>query len=138
MQNVADHTPMHDNAGAMGDGRNTYGVFMHLIGLVSLLDAAFLSAIGTLIMWLIKRDEDSFLDDHGREAMNFQITLVCYWLLFFCFVLLTFGVGLVLAPVMYVFVAALRIIGCVRGAIAAGNGRHYRYPMCIRLIPSRL
>jgi len=123
--------------GGLTAGDRTYGTFLHAIGIASLVDAAFISFFGTLIMWLIKRNEDPFLDDHGREAMNFQITLVVYWLMFGAFVLVTFGVGILMLPVMYLLIAVLRVVGCVRGAIAANQGRYYRYPMCFRFIAPR-
>jgi uncharacterized protein len=47
----------------------------------------FGSLIGPLILWQIKRESDPFIDDQGKEAMNFQITVaiasaICYVLMF--------------------------------------------------------
>lgn len=124
------------DAGA-DSGVRTYGTFTHLVGLLSLADQAVLGLIGTLIMWLIKRNESNFLDDHGREAMNFQISLLIYWVLFGVLCIVTLGIAAVLTPLMLLFSVVLRLVGCIRGAMAANRGEFYRYPMCIRLIPDR-
>jgi len=50
----------------------TYTVFMHLTYLIPM---AFVPA---LIMWLIKRNDSPYVDDHGREVLNFQISLFLY------------------------------------------------------------
>ncbi|MCI0499264.1 MAG: DUF4870 domain-containing protein, partial [Planctomycetales bacterium] len=34
------------------------------------------SFVGPLILWLIKKDEDKFVDSQGKEALNFQITVI--------------------------------------------------------------
>lgn len=111
------------------EAHRTYALFTHLVGLLSLLDLTLAGPIGTLVMWRIKANVSDFLDDHGREAMNFQISLVIYSV-----------VGIVLTPLLglgVVVLAAvwvLRLVGCIRGAMAANRGEYYRYPMCIRLI----
>src|SRR5438874_10498659 len=52
-----------------------YALFNHL----SLLTFhVMLPVVPALVMWLIKRDRSPFVDDHGREAVNFQISLVLY------------------------------------------------------------
>lgn len=111
------------------EAQRTYGLFTHLAGLLSLLDLSLAGPIATLIMWRIKAKESSFLDDHGREAMNFQISLVLYSIVG---AMLTPVLGLGLVVLFGVWV--LRLVGCIRGAIAANRGEYYRYPMCIRFI----
>jgi uncharacterized protein len=117
---------VEDNA---QEAQRTFAMFTHLVGLLSLLDLTLAGPIGTLVMWRIKAGQSAFLDDHGREAMNFQISLIIYT-----------TIGLVLTPllglglVVLAGVWILRLVGCIRGAIAANRGEYYRYPMCIRLI----
>ncbi len=109
----------------------SYALFMHL----SLLGHIVLSLIAILvpiIMWQIKKDESPFLDDHGREAVNFQISLIL-WSILFTVVsipigLLTCGVGFVIALVPLV----LGIVGMIQAAKAANRGEFYRYPMTMR------
>ena len=102
----------------------TYAMFTHL----SLLATHFglIIPFPALIMWLIKKGETPFIDDHGREALNFQISLCIYAV---ASIVLTFcGVGVVLLIATYV----LAIVGMILAAIAANKGQYYRYPMTIR------
>ncbi|MHC4975192.1 MAG: DUF4870 domain-containing protein [Planctomycetota bacterium] len=113
------YEPVVDNDADTNE--RTYALFNHLVGTLSVLDAVgFFSVIGTLVMWQIRKNDSPFLDDHGREAMNFQLSLLL-------FAIVSFGI---LIPVLYI----LRLVGCIRGAMAANRGEFYRYPCCIRFI----
>lgn len=123
----------------------TYAVFNHLAGLTSLISGGVpgISLIAVLIMWRIKCKESEFLDDHGREAVNFQLSLIAYILMGMLaaaiFVIITLTIGTVLvvpaAALGALALIALNLIGTIRGAMAANRGEYYRYPMCIRFIP---
>lgn len=115
--------PFHDPHAV--EWERTYSMFTHL----SLLAAHFgLPIAPALIMWLIKRDQSPFVDDHGKEALNFQITLTIYFVASLC---LSFcGIGVALAVGVYV----LGLVGMILAAVAANKGRFYRYPMTIRLV----
>lgn len=116
------------------EAERTYATFQHLVGLLSMLDATVLGLIGAIIMWRIKAKTSPFLDDHGREAVNFQISLLIYMIVGAAAVaIFTLGIG-VLPWIAAVYV--VRLIGCVRGAMAANRGAYYRYPVCIRFIAS--
>ncbi len=109
----------------------TYAMFMHLTLLLNLTGVGGpISFIAVLIMWMIKKDESPFLDDHGREAVNFQISLFV-WILIFGFVgILTCGLGWLVA----MGVPVLGAVGMILAAIAANKGEFYRYPMTMRFI----
>ncbi len=114
----------------------TYALFTHLVGLVSLSSGGLplLGLIGTIIMWRIKAAESPFLDDHGREATNFQLSLILYTLLGVAFMIVTLGIGALLAVPGMIAMVVLSIFGQVRGAMAAHRGEYYRYPCCVRFI----
>ncbi len=123
------HTGAHRDDHASSDER-TYAVFTHLAGLLSLADLSLLGLIATLIMWLVKKDQSPFLDDHGREAMNFQLSLLLYAGALVLLAIPTIGLSLIL----FLPLAILRIFGCIKAAIAANRAEFYRYPMCIRFL----
>lgn len=109
-----------------------WAMFCHLAGFAFLLPLApgIGSVIGPLIIWLIKKDQYPFVNEQGREAVNFQITMLIYGVvaglsLFVC-------VGVVLLPAVVIVDIVLIIIG----AIKANDGYHYRYPypLIIRFI----
>jgi uncharacterized protein len=95
-----------------------FGVFLHFPG----------HLLPPLILWLIKRDESPELDAHGKEAVNFQISMLIYNAIaaVFCLVL----VGFFFLAVLWVLNAIFVIIA----AIKASDGEFYRYPMTIRFI----
>jgi uncharacterized protein len=110
----------------------------HLAGLIGGV-AAFFSAgftlpmalIAVLVLWLVKRDRSPFVDDHGREALNFQISMLIYLLLVLPLAtVLTCGVGLILA----IPLGILDVYGTFMGSRAAARGEYYRYPACVRLL----
>lgn len=85
--------------------------------------------LAPLIIWLIKKDQSPFINDQGKEVINFQISFVIGYI-----------VGVVLIPVFFigcVLLAALVICSLVfniMGAIAVNKGKAYRFPFNIRLI----
>jgi len=105
-----------------------YATFLHL----SLLTFHILfPVIPALVMWLIKREKSPYVDDHGREAVNFQISLVLYAVIIIPIVgLLTCGVGWVLYVPLYI----VGLVGMILAAIAANRGEYFRYPATIRFL----
>jgi len=87
-----------------------------------------LSILFPLILWQVRKKDSPFLDDHGREAVNFQISVgilgLAAWSLVLC------GIGFVLVPPLFVF----SVTCVVMAALAARRGEFYRYPCCIRLL----
>ncbi|TBU94821.1 DUF4870 domain-containing protein [Stutzerimonas kirkiae] len=88
----------------------------------------FGNLFGPLIVWQIKKDQNPFIDDQGREAMNFQITVAIA--LAISLLLMLVIVGFILAGI--VIIGAV-ILGVIAG-IKANEGQAYRYPFCWRPI----
>ncbi len=109
-----------------GESERNYAVMTHL----SLL-AMHLTAVPILgpILWLIRRHDTPFLDDHGKEAVNFQISMLIYSIVS---VILMPVCGIGFATLVGTYVLA--IVGCIMGAAAAHRGEFFRYPMSIRII----
>jgi len=84
--------------------------------------------LGPLIIWLIKRDEDPFVEEHAREALNFQISLLIYMGVSAILIIVIIGFFLLLGFALFGFV--IMIIAAVKAA----NGDTYRYPLSIRFI----
>jgi uncharacterized protein len=97
--------------------------------------AIFTGFLGPLVVWLVKKDRSPFIDHHGREALNFQITLLLVMLGLgsATFILMFVFVGILLIPVMMV-VGILALVAEILAAIAAQNGAWHRYPCNLRLI----
>ena len=84
--------------------------------------------IAPLVIWLIKRDEDAFVEYHARESLNFQLSLMIYMLVSFLAVLILIGIVMIAVVGIFAFVVII-----VAGVKAAG-GEFYRYPLSIRFI----
>jgi len=93
----------------------------HLLGIV-------LSVIGPLIIWLIKKDEHPFVDQQGKEALNFQITLLIGYVI--GSVLTVVCIGAIILPLVWL----LGIIFGIIAAMKANEGIAYRYPFAIRIV----
>ena len=100
----------------------------HMIALVGLLGNGIGFFLGPLILWLVKREDDPFIDEQGKEAVNFQLTMCIA--LFVCFLLMFVVIGFVLLPI----VLLLDIIFVIIAGMKAANGEHYRYPFAIRFL----
>jgi len=117
--------------GEVSRDARTWGMWCHLAGLAWMLVwlvPIIGGVVGALVVWQIKRDDDAFIDDQGKEALNFQISMLIYWAV--SMALIPLCIGAVLVPT----VAVLDVIFAIVAAIKAGQGHLYRYPMSIRFI----
>lgn len=98
------------------------------IAMLSHLLGVFTGFIGALVLWLLKKDESTFVDEQAKEALNFQITIMLGFLVSAFLSILLIGFFLMLILIM------LNIIFCIVAAVAASKGEHYKYPFAIRLV----
>lgn len=81
-----------------------------------------------LVIWALKREGNPLVDDQGKEAMNFQISITLYVMVALLFSLLLIGIpfllALLLADLVFTLIAAIK----------AGDGETYRYPLTLRFI----
>ena len=116
-----------------------WAMFAHLSALAGgLLTAGWAGSIGCfigpLIIWLAKKDTMPFVDDQGKEALNFNITVGLVFLVLFVLTLVTLGIGILLTgPIMLIVGLAWLVLSIIAG-IKANEGKAYRYPFTLRLI----
>lgn len=113
--------------GMPGPEARKWALIAHLSGFLGCL-IPFGSLIGPLLVWQLKKDQDVFIDDQGKEAMNFQISVAIAALL--CVLLMVIVIGFLLIWVVIIGAVILMIIA----AIKANEGKAYRYPFCWRII----
>ena len=106
----------------------TWAMACHLAALVGLLGNGVGFLLGPLVVWLIKRKEHPFIDDQGKEAINFQITMFIAFLI--GGLLAIIGIGLLILAVL----AVVEIVMPILAGLEANKGKRYRYPLTIRLI----
>lgn len=105
-----------------------WGMFAHLAALATFVLPVAGNVIGPLIVYLIKKDEYEFVEDQGKEALNFQIT----WSIIFIISAIMIIVGIGIFMLIGFGIAWLVLI--IVASVAANNGEYYRYPLTIRFI----
>jgi uncharacterized Tic20 family protein len=94
------------------------GLFFHFLGHI----------LGPLAVWLLKRGDSSEIDAHGKESLNFQISMLIYDAI--AAILCIFLIGIPILIALWVANTVLVIIASVK----ASEGKLYQYPFTIRLI----
>jgi len=81
-----------------------------------------------LIVYLVKKVDSPLVAEHAKEAPNFHISILLYWIItgLLCFIV----VGVLLIPVVGIIMVVFPIIAAVK----ASNGEFYRYPLTLRLV----
>jgi len=82
-------------------------------------------SLGPLLVWSLKRDEHPFIDEQGREALNFQLSMTIYKV-----VAVISCIGILVLPVILIADIVLIIIAAVK----ASSGEHYSYPFTINFV----
>jgi uncharacterized Tic20 family protein len=124
---------MPDGAEPGPDDRNM-AMLCHLLGIIT-GDTLGMGFLGPLILWLIKKDQSRFVDFHGKEALNFQLTVLLVLFVggIIAFILTFVIIGIFLFILLGI-VALLALIPEILACIAASRGEWYRYPCSIRFI----
>lgn len=98
------------------------------LGLLAHLLSLFFGFIPPLVIWLIKKDESQFVAHHAKEALNFQISMLIYFI--GAGILCLLLIGFLLLPILALF----NLIVIIIATISASKGEAYRYPLTIRFI----
>jgi uncharacterized protein len=127
----ADLTTDHANPAArtrpVDEAARIAAVAAHLSTFAGLV-VPFGSIIGPLAVWLTRRDRNPFIDQAGREALNFGITIAIYGAVLLVAALLLVGIPfLILGVVAWVVLASM-------AAVKASEGQTYRYQLTLRLV----
>lgn len=120
-------TPPPAPAGVPSADDRQWGLFAHLASLVGFI-IPFGNALGPLVVWLIKKDTMPFVNDQGKEALNFNITVIIAAVVSGILTLVL--IGFLLFAVVFIAWVVLTIMA----ALAANKGEAYRYPFTLRLI----
>ena len=106
------------------DDRN-WAMFCHLAGLLGFPVPLLGHVLGPFVVWMLNRDQHPFVDDQGKEAVNFQISMVIYFIASCCTI-----IGIPIAILLWF----VNVVMCIIAAVRAADGEAYRYPLTIRFI----
>jgi uncharacterized Tic20 family protein len=106
----------------------TWNVLCHATALAGFFVPWAGHILGPLIVWLAKRGDSPEIDEHGKESLNFQISMLIYNVIagLLCLVL----IGFVILFILHI----LNLVLVIVASIQASEGKFYRYPITIRLI----
>ena len=130
----------------------TWATILHLAGI-----AAFMllkwgwagNIVLVLVLWLLKRNDSAFIEQQGKEALNFQITISLVSLVLIIIGFITTGILMLGASMIGLSGAGFNVIGwmglygllgicnivfSIIAAVSASKGENYRYPFAIRLV----
>jgi uncharacterized Tic20 family protein len=113
--------PAGDAPGAPTQDERNMAMLAHLLAIV-------LGFLGPLIIWLVKKDSSTYVDDQGKEALNFNILLTIAYAV--CGALTCVVIGVFLLPIVWI----VNIVFAILGGVAASRGELYRYPFNWRII----
>jgi uncharacterized protein len=136
----SEQQPNQDHAG------RTWSIFCHLSALSVYIGVPLGNILVPLIIWLIKKDELPQVDEHGKQSLNFQISLTIYAILaaiaFAAVMMSAFIIGgeyaprvvVLFIPLIFIFFILAHLALTIIAAIKAGEGTIYRYPLAIRFL----
>jgi uncharacterized Tic20 family protein len=122
------NTPPETPAKEANKDARMWAMFCHLAGLAGLIIPVVGNIVTPLVLWQIKKDDFPFVDEQGKEAVNFQISMSIYGVV--AAVLIFACVGVVLLPAVYL----VDLIFLLIAAVKANDGHHYHYPLTIRFV----
>jgi uncharacterized Tic20 family protein len=105
----------------------TWGMLAHLAAFAGLL-VPLGSLLGPLVVWLIRRDRSEFVADQGKEALNFNITVLLAGLV--CGLLVFVFIGILLGVALFIYWLSMTIVA----GIKAAEGIRYRHAFTLRLV----
>jgi uncharacterized Tic20 family protein len=113
-----------------------WGMFCHLSALLGFIwfplsgfiFIPFGHLLGPLVIWLLKRTEHPFIDEQGKESLNFQISMTIYGILASILILVFIGIIILFA------LAVVDIVLVIIAAVKASEGKSYKYPLAIRFV----
>ena len=117
----------------------TWDVLCHLSALAMLLGIPFGNVVGPLVVWLVKKSSSPSVDENGKAAINFQLSLTLYLIIATAVTvgLMFLLIGFLLLPLLIAAVIVIPVVDVILIAVAAykaSNGEFYLYPFTIRFI----
>ncbi|MEM0515647.1 DUF4870 domain-containing protein [Pseudoalteromonas sp. YIC-827] len=112
---------------AKNNDEKSMAMLCHLSALAGFI-IPFGSILGPLIIWLVKKEDMPIVDRHGRESLNFQLTMLIAYIV--CFILIFVAVGVLLLPIVALFSFIMVIVASIK----AYEGKEFSYPLTIKFL----
>lgn len=113
--------------GFRDERERTWTILCHFSAFLGYL-LPFGHILGPLGIWLFKGSRYPQVNIHGKEALNFQLSITIYVVIAYLLVVVGIGIFLLIALGVFDFVAV------IIASVKAKDGRFFRYPLTIRMI----
>ena len=120
-------TPPPAPGGALDPETRNWGMAAHLAALAGFV-IPFGNIIGPLVVFLMKKGQNAFIEGEAKESLNFQITVSILAIPCIILVFLLIGIPLLLA------LGIGSLVFIILAAIKANEGTPYKYPVNFRLV----
>ena len=109
------------------DSERNWAMFCHLSAFAGFF-FPFGGIIGPLICWLSKKDESEWVDKNGKESMNFQLSILLYFILALplCFIIVGIPIEM--------FLGVLKVVCIIIASVKGSKGEKFKYPLSIPFI----
>lgn len=104
-----------------------WAMFCHLSAFAGYI-VPFGSILGPLVIWSVKKQQFPVIDEHGKDALNFQISIAIYMIISAIFIIIVVGIFMLIA--LWVFQTVMIIIASIK----ANNGEEFKYPLSIQFL----
>lgn len=106
----------------------------HLGALVGGFAGGLPAFVPPLVVWLARKDTDPFAAEHGKAALNFNLSVLLYALALGLLTIVTLGLGIIVALPAGAILAVAWFGLSIHGAIKAANREPYAYPLTIPFV----
>jgi len=79
-----------------------------------------------IVMWVTNKDQSTAIDQHGKNILNFLISMLIYAVASIALMFIFVGIF------TFIAVAIVSIVFPIIAAIKANDGQYWPYPLCIR------
>lgn len=102
-----------------------YAMLTHLLGFAGVIGIPMGHIVGPLVVWLLKRDESELVNQCGKAALNFQLSMTIYFVVSAFLTLVFIGwIGLLVLGILW-------LVNVIQASIAGNAGRSFSYPLSI-------
>lgn len=106
---------------------NMWAMFCHISAIAGFV-IPFGNIVAPLVLWAMKKDEYEIVNIHGKEAINFQISITIYVLISILLIFIVIGIPILIA------LGVFELIVIIIAAVKANEGKIYRYPLSIKFL----
>lgn len=127
MENQPYNAPNPQSTTLSQSDERMWAMLCHLSALAGFI-IPFGNIVGPVVIWQIYKDKSAFIDFHGKESVNFQITMTIFYAVGILLTIILIGIVVLIA------LGVVSLVFFIIAALKANNGEYYRYPLTIRFV----